>query len=287
MNAIEIQNLSKKYKDFELKNINLSLPKGCIMGLVGENGSGKSTLIKLILDLIPRNEGKVLVLGKDNKEEGFEITKQDIGVVLDNMGLYPTFTGLKISKFMQEIYENWDNELFFEYLEKFKVSPKKKFVELSKGMKMKLGIAIALSHKAKLLILDEATNGLDPVIRDEILDILMDFTRDEDHSVFISSHITTDLEKICDYFAFLRNGELVLCEEKDRLLEEHCTVHCDSESFKKIPKEGVIGKKETPYGVDAMIKRSYLPEGAEFSNIDIEQLFVYMMKGEQDLESID
>ncbi len=282
MNAIEIKNLCKKYKGFELDNINLCLPGGCIMGLVGENGAGKSTLIRLIMDVITRDSGSISVLGKDNKDN-FALTKQDIGVVLDNVGYYENFTGKIVSKIMRNIYTNWDDKLFFEYLERFDVPADKKFSKLSKGMKMKMAIAVALSHNAKLLIFDEATNGLDPVVRDDILDILSEFTRDESHSVLISSHITADLEKICDYFAFLQNGRLVLCEEKDRLLEDYGIIHCTAEQFGEIDSNAVIGKKESVYGIEAMVKRSSAPNGISVSPIDIEQLFIYMMKGEENL----
>ncbi len=282
MNAIEIKNLSKKYKDFELDNINLCLPSGYIMGLVGENGAGKSTLIRLIMDIITRDGGSVTVLGKDNRDK-FEITKQDIGVVLDNVGYYDNFTGKIISKIMRNIYKNWDDALFFEYLERFDVPADRKLSKLSKGMKMKMSIAVALSHNAKLLIFDEATNGLDPVVRDDILNILSEFTRDESHSVLISSHITADLEKICDYFAFLRKGRLVLCEEKDRLLENYGIIHCTAEQLSEIEPKAIIGKKESEYGIEAMIERSSAPKDISVSPIDIEQLFVYMMRGEENL----
>ncbi len=275
-NAIEIKNLSKKYKGFELKNINLTLPRGCIMGLVGENGAGKSTTIKLILDMIPRDSGEITVLGKDNQKD-FHLTKQDIGVVLDNVGLFGGFAPKDVNKIMKNTYTNWNEKLFFEYLEKFDV-PAKKFEKMSKGMKMKLGIAIALSHDAKLLILDEATSGLDPVIRDEIIDIFGEFTRDESRSVLISSHITSDLEKICDYFAFIRKGELALVEEKDRLYEKYCVIRMSKEDFQAIDENAVIGKKESPYGIEAMVEKDKIPKGLETSPIDIEQLFIHMMK---------
>ena len=276
-NAIEIKNLSKTYKDFELKNLNLTLPSGCIMGLVGENGAGKSTTIRLILDMVPRDEGEIIIMGKSNKDN-FHLTKQDIGVVLDSVGFYAGFNAKDVNKIMKNIYNNWSEKTFFDYLKKFDVSEKKAINKLSKGMKMKLGIAVALSHDAKLLILDEATSGLDPVIRDEIIEIFGEFTRDENHSVLISSHITSDLEKICDYFAFLKKGELVLCEEKDRLLEQYGVIHLSSQDIEAIDESAIIGKKESPYGVEAMVLRDKVPSGLEISPIDIEQLFIYMMK---------
>lgn len=285
VNAIEIKNLSKKYKGFELKNINLRLPMGCIMGLVGENGAGKSTVIRLILDIISRDSGEITVLGKSNRDR-FEITKQDIGVVLDDISLYAGFNAKDINSIMKRAYNNWSEETFFNYLKKFNVPDNKKILKLSKGMKMKLSIAVALSHDAKLLILDEATGGLDPVIRDEIINIFGEFTRDENHAVLISSHITCDLEKICDYFAFLRKGELVLCQEKDRLLEKYGIIRLSAEDFQAIDPNSVIGKKESPYGIEAVVNREMLPNGLEASPIDIEELFIYMMKEGRDDEEL-
>ena len=276
-NAIEIKNLCKKYKDFQLDNINLTLPSGCIMGLVGENGAGKSTTIKLILDIIGRDSGSVSILGKDNRDN-FALTKQDIGFVLDSVGFFNGFNAKDINKIMKYTYTNWSEEEFFDYLKKFDVPDGKKIQKLSRGTQMKLNIAVALSHDAKLLILDEPTNGLDPVIRNEIIDIFGEFTRDENHSVLISSHITSDLEKICDYFAFMSKGRIILCEEKDRLFEKYGIIRLSAEDFEAIDGKAIIGKKETPYGIEAMIERDKVPDSFEISPIDIEQLFIFMIK---------
>lgn len=280
MNALEIRDLCKNYKEFQLKNINLTLPSGCIMGLVGENGAGKSTTIKLILNAIKRDSGCITVLGKDNREN-FELTKEDIGVVLDEVGFSEALTAKQVGKVMQNIYKNWEAQVFEQYLTKLKLPSDKKFKEFSKGMKMKLGIAVALSHHAKLLILDEATSGLDPVVRDEVLDIFSEFTRDENHAVLISSHIVSDLEKICDYIAFIHNGEMMLCEEKDTLKEQYGIVRCSEEVLENISNEAVIGKKVSPYGVEAIVRRSEIPRGMEISPVDLEQLFIFMVKGER------
>lgn len=276
-NAIEINNLCKAYKDFKLDNINLTLPTGCIMGLVGENGAGKSTTIKLILDIIGANSGDIFVLGTNNKKD-FAVTKQDIGFVLDNAGFYSGFNAKDVNKIMRLTYKNWNESTFFDYLKRFNVPDNKKIAKLSKGMQMKLNIAVALSHDAKLLILDEPTNGLDPVVRDDIIDIFGEFTRDENRSVLISSHITGDLEKICDYFAFMRNGRIVLCEEKDRLLEKYGIARMTARDFEVIDTNAVVGKKESAYGIEAMIERDKIPADIEVFPIDIEQLFIYMMK---------
>lgn len=280
MNAIEMKNVTKRYKGFELDNVSLTLPSGCVMGLIGENGAGKSTTIRLILDMVSRDSGSVKVLGKDNRD-GFELTKEDIGVVLDEVGISASLNAKQVGKIMQGIFKNWDERAYEEYLKKFSVPDNKPFKDFSKGMKMKQGIAIALSHKAKLLILDEATSGLDPVIRDELMDILCDFTREETHSILISSHIVSDLEKICDYIAFMHEGKLILCEEKDKLYEQYGIIRCTEKDLKKIDQTAVIGKKVSPYGIEAIIERGKIPADTEVSPIDIEKLFIFMTKGEK------
>lgn len=280
MNAIEIKNLCKAYKDFKIDNLSLTLPGGCILGLVGENGAGKSTTIKLILDIVKRDSGSISVLGKDN-QNAFEITKDEIGVVLDEVGFNDLFTVKDIDKIMSYAYKNWSSADFKNLTERFSLPLNKKFKEFSKGMKMKLGIAVALSHKAKLLILDEATSGLDPVVRDEITDIFMEFTRDENHSILVSSHIVSDLEKMCDYIAFIHNGRLMLCEEKDRLKDEYAFVSCTKQQLDSIDKSAVIGVRETHYTTEAIVKRNAIPSGFNASPITIEELFVFMVKGER------
>lgn len=276
-NIIEVENLCKHYKDFDLDNVSFAVPAGCIMGLIGENGAGKSTTIHLMLDLIRADSGSVKILGKSNKDK-FEITKEDIGVVLDEVGFNPKMTAKKINNIMKYAYKNWDEKLYFEYIEKFGLPPKKKFKDYSKGMKMKLGFAAALSHSAKLLILDEATSGLDPVVRDEITDIIFEFTRDETHGVLISSHIVSDLEKVCDYIAFIHKGKIVLYDEKDRLYEKYAIVNCSEQEFAEIDESVVIGKKVSKYGIQAIVEREKIPHGFNTGSIDIEKLFVFMIK---------
>lgn len=275
MNAIEIEGLCKKYPGFKLDNINLTLPSGCIMGLIGENGAGKSTMIKLILDIARADGGHITVLGKDN-QDNFKLTKEDIGVVLDDVGIPSNLTANHLSTIMKYAFRNWSHSDFFGFLKRLCVPRNKKFKDLSRGTKMKLGVAIALSHKPKLLILDEATAGLDPVARDELMSIFSEFTRDETHSILISSHIVSDLEKICDYIAFLHNGKLMLCEEKDRLQEKYAVLHCTAEELEKLPQGAVIGRKQSPYGVEAIVLRDTIPSDAKISAVDIEQLFVFM-----------
>lgn len=225
-NILEVKNLCKNYDKFSLKNINLELPKGTIMGLVGENGAGKSTTIKAILNLVNTNDGVIKIFGLDIKENENEI-KEDIGVVLDEGFLSEYLNPNDINSIMKSIYRNWDEEMYFKYIEDFKLPRDKISKEYSSGMKMKLRIAVALSHQPKLLILDEPTSGLDPIARNDILDILQEFIQDEEHGVFVSSHITSDLESIADYITFINNGEIVLSKTRDELIDKmrNCKMH--------------------------------------------------------------
>lgn len=277
MNALEIKDLTKTYPGFTLDHLNLTLPSGCIMGLIGENGAGKSTTIKLILDMIHKDSGSITILGKDNTDR-IELAKEEIGVVLDEVGIPECLTIKQVGKVMKNTYRNWDDAEYIHLVEKLALPDKKQFKEFSRGMKMKLGIAIALSHHAKLLILDEATSGLDPVVRDEVVEMFSDYTRDENHSILISSHIVSDLEKICDYVAFLHKGKLLLCEEKDQLLVQYGLIHCSTQELLKIPTEAIKYKKENPYGIEAMVLRSAVPASVRVSPISIEELFVFMVK---------
>lgn len=277
MNAVEIKDLCKTYPGFSLDHVNLTLPCGCIMGLVGENGAGKSTTIRLILDMIARDGGTITLLGKDNREN-IRLLKEDIGVVLDEVGIPACLNPKQVGKIMANTFRNWEPAVYASLLEKLAVPQEKQFKDFSKGMKMKLGIAVALSHRPRLLILDEATSGLDPVVRDEVLDLFSEFTREESHAVLISSHIVSDLEKICDYIAFLHKGKLLLCEEKDALKEEYGILRCSKEQLSALPPEAVIGRKETAYGVEAIAARDAVPAGLPLSPIDIEELFIFMVK---------
>ncbi|MBR6578641.1 MAG: ABC transporter ATP-binding protein [Clostridia bacterium] len=279
MNALEIRNLTKSFKDFRLDNLSLTLPSGCIMGLIGENGAGKSTTIKLILDIIHKDGGSIKILGEDN-EKNIKMTKEDIGVVLDEVGLPECLTAKQVGKVMKHTFKNWDQDEYNHLLTKFSIPDKKQFKDFSRGMKMKLGIAIAMSHGAKLLLLDEATSGLDPVVRDEVVEMFYDFTRDESHSILISSHIVSDLEKLCDYIAFLHKGKLLLCEEKDVLLSEYGIIHCSSEELAHIEPQFIKHKKETSYGIEAMVLREKTPADFKISPISVEELFLFMVKEE-------
>lgn len=277
MNALEIKNLSKAYPGFQLDKISMKLPSGCILGLIGENGAGKSTTIKLILDMLRRDGGSVTILGKDNRDN-LRLTKEDIGVVMDEVGIPGCLNAMQVGKIMARTFSQWDGEQYARYLEKLSIPPKKPFKDLSRGTKMKLGIAIAISHDPKLLILDEATNGLDPVVRDEVVEMFRDFTREESHSILISSHIVSDLEKLCDYIAFLHKGKLLLCEEKDRLLEEYGLLLCTPDQLSQLPDGTVKACRTSPYGVEALVLREAVPAGWHVSPISIEELFVFMVK---------
>ena len=280
MNALEIKNLTKTYPGFTLDHLNLALPSGCILGLIGENGAGKSTTIKLILDMIHKDSGSITILGKDNTDN-IHLTKEDIGVVLDEVGIPECLTVEQVGKVMRCTFRNWDDAEYARLVQKLSLPENKQFKDFSRGMKMKLGIAIALSHRSKLLILDEATSGLDPVVRDEVVEMFSDFTRDEKHSILISSHIVSDLEKLCDYVAFLHKGKLLLCEEKDRLLAEYGLIHCTLQQLQALPQGAVMRQKVNPYGVEAMVLRSAVPADIAVSPISIEELFVFMVKGEK------
>lgn len=274
-NALEIKGLSKEYKDFRLDNVSFEVPSGSIVGLIGENGSGKTTIIKLILNMIKKNGGEITVLGK-NKD--ISDIKNEIGVVMDEPG-FPGFLNAKeINRIMKNIFSNWSDDTFFGYLKKLKVPDNKEYKDMSKGTKMKTGIAVALSHNPRLLILDEATNGLDPVVRSEVNEIFTEFTRDESHSILISSHIVSDLDRICDYIVFIHNGKLMLFEEKDRLLEKYCIVHCTREQLSSIERSKIIGRKENKYDISVLMEKSQVKSGFSTSPVDIEELFVFMAK---------
>ena len=281
MNAIEIKGLCKSYPDFTLSDINLTLPQGALMGLVGENGAGKSTTLRLIMNAIARDAGSVSVLGVDNQAPSFAALRQDIGVVLDEAYFPEVLTAADVGRVMAGTYRNWSTEQYQSCLSRFSLPEKKAFKDFSRGMKMKLAIAVALSHSPRLLILDEATSGLDPMMRDEILDIFNDFTRDETHSILLSSHIVSALEKICDYIAFIHRGKLLLCEEKDRLLEEYGVVHVRRGDYEALPEDAVIGRRETPYGAEARVRRDGVSSAFGVERTTLEDIILFMAKGER------
>ena len=274
MNALEIRGLMKRRGDFALQGLDLTLPAGCIMGLIGENGAGKSTTIRLVLNGLRRDGGTIAVYGKDTRAST-ALEREAIGVVLDEVGLPEYLTAAQIGCMMAGIFTRWQPEVYRDYLRRLALPEDKPFKDFSRGMRMRLGLAAALSHQPKLLLLDEATSGLDPVVRDDILTILSDFTRNEEHAVLISSHIVSDLEKICDYIAFLHRGRLLLCEEKDRLTEEYGILRGTTEG---IEPTAVCGQRATPYGTEYLLRRSAVPAGVPLGQVNIEDLFVFMAK---------
>lgn len=278
MNALEIRHLTKEYPGFRLDDLSLTLPGGCVLGLIGENGAGKSTTIRLILDIVRRDGGTVTVLGRDNRSE-FRLTREEVGVVFDETGLPECLTAEQTGTFLSRMYRGWDAAEFARLTEKFALPPKKPLKDYSRGMRMKLGIAAALSHNARLLLLDEPTGGLDPVARDEVVEMLREFTRPEDHSILISSHIVSDLEKLCDYVAFLHQGKLILCGEKDRVCEEYAAVFCTPEELSALREDAVVYRRDTGFGCEAVVRRGNVPEGMKSRPVGIEELFLFMVKG--------
>ena len=230
-----------------------------------------------MLGLAHPDSGSIKLLGRDIDDD-LRLTKEDIGVVLDNVGIPSCLNARQVGKVMAGTYARWNQAQYEGYLRQLAIPENKAFKDFSRGMQMKLGIAIALSHDAKLLILDEATSGLDPVVRDEVVEMFRQFTQDENHSVLISSHIVSDLEKLCDYIAFLHKGKLLLMEEKDRLLEEYALALCSQEELDQLPEEAVKSCKRSPYGVEALVLRQFVPEGIHLRPVTIEELFIFMVK---------
>lgn len=277
INAIEIKNLNKVYDGFKIDNLNLSVPSGCIMGVIGENGAGKSTTIKLILDIIKKDSGTITLLGKDNTTIDKDF-KEQIGVVFDDSCFPEELNITHIEKVLKKIYKTWNSETFNKYVNKFSLPKNKVVKKFSKGMKMKLSIAAALSHNTKILILDEATSGLDPVAREEILDVFWDFVQDESHTVLISSHILSDLEKICDYIAFIHKGKLVFSEAKDVLSEKYGLLKCTEEELDSIDKNIIINYRKSSYNVEALVVKEDIPRGYVVDNASIEDIMLYFVR---------
>ena len=279
-NAIEIRGLTKHYKGFSLENLNLDLPAGCVLGLVGENGAGKSTTIRLTMDALERDGGTVTVLGVDNKSREFHAIKEDIGVVLDETFVPEILSAKQLGRIMAGSFKNWEQDTYEGWLKRLDLPEDKRFKDYSRGMTMKLGIAAALSHGAKLLLLDGATGGLDPMVREELLEVFADFAAQDGHAVLLSSHIVSDLERICDYIAFLHKGRLVLCEEKDVLLEKYGILKCSKEQLQNIPAGAVHGVRIGNYGAEALVEREAMPRGAVIDRPTLEDIILYMSKEE-------
>ncbi len=283
-NNIEVNNLSKKYDGFELKNINFAVPKGSIVGFVGENGAGKTTTIKSILNITNAN-GNIKILGKDIKQYEKEI-KQNIGVVLDDSFLSDYLTAKQINSIMKDIYKEWNESKYINYLKQFNLPTNKLLKDYSSGMKMKLKIATAISHNPKLLILDEPTSGLDPVVRNEILDIFRNYIEeDETRSIFISTHITTDLEHISDYIVFIEKGEIIFNIPTAELLENYGIIKCSKEEFLNIDKQDYIRFKKEKYQYEVLTdNKENIIRKYNITTIDkpsIEDIMLLYVKGEK------
>ena len=284
-NAVEMRDVSKHYGDFSIRNVNFTVPKGYIVGLVGRNGAGKSTVINMLTGGAKPDSGEIYVLGKSVFDKGFDGVKEDIGVVFDYSGYPPALTARDIGKIMKSIYKRWDGTRYTEYLERFGVPQDKKFSEFSQGTKMKLSIAVAMSHGARLLILDEATNGLDPVARDEAVRMFGEYTRNPENSVLITTHIVSDLEKICDYIAVISDGKIVLGGEKDSLEERYMIASLSDEEYSELDKRAVVGMREEKYGVSVMLDTEILGKAAErFSGekANIEDMLIFISGGREE-----
>ncbi|MBR6148086.1 MAG: ABC transporter ATP-binding protein [Lachnospiraceae bacterium] len=250
--VIELKNVKKDYGDFVLDNISFSVPTGSVCGFIGQNGAGKTTTIQIILDAIKRDGGEVYVFGK-NIDEGMAELKEDIGVVFDEMGFHDFLTPKQINTVMKNIYKNWDEDAFFGYLKKFSLPVKKECGKFSRGMRMKLQIATAMSHKAKLLIMDEPTSGLDPIVRNEIIQIFREFVIDEEHSILLSSHITSDLEKIADEVVFIDAGKVILSGNKDEIIENHGILRCRKDDVGKISRSLIVDTDVSSMGAEILV----------------------------------
>ncbi len=253
--ALQISNLCKSYKnaDFHLENVSISIPSGSIMGFVGKNGAGKSTTINAVLNIIQKDSGEVTIFG-ENMTDDNPMIRNNIGVVFDTLHFSGELTPKKLEKVCRDTYENWQGEQFFSYLEQFKIPTNKKIKTLSRGMTMKLSVSVALSHKARLLILDEATAGLDPVAREELLDLLLEFVEDEDHSIFMSSHMSSDLEKVADYITFIDQGKIILTEEKDTLLYQYGIARMKQSDFEKLDPSEYLAARKRGLQMEALVQ---------------------------------
>ena len=287
MNTIlEVQGLTKEYKsaDFCLNDVSFSIPSGTIMGFVGENGAGKTTTIGCILNTLIKDSGSVKIFGEEMTDKAIGI-RDDIGVVYDTNAFPLHLTAVKISAAMEYIYTNWDQALFREYLRKFKLPEKRKIKTFSRGMTMKLAVAVALSHRPKLLVLDEATSGLDPIVRDDILDVFLDFVQDENNSILLSSHITSDLEKVADYITFIHEGSIVFSEKKDDLIYNYGLMRCKAAQFAELDKADILAYRKHDYQTDVLVRdrgaaaKKY--RDVIIDNITIEEIMLMLIKGDR------
>lgn len=279
-NNILVQNLCKQFEGFSLDNVSFKVPKGRIVGFIGENGAGKSTTINLILNELSKDSGQIQVFGIDHT---IPTVKENIGVVFDECNFHDVFTAADIEKILKRVYKTWDSNLFSQYLKKFKIPTKKTIGTFSKGMKMKLSIICAMAHRPKLLILDEATTGLDPVVRDEVLDLFWEFIQDEDCSIFFSSHITSDIQKIADYVILIHQGKIIFEEQKDNLVYNYGVEKCGKEKFAQFSSDDYIIHRTTNMSVECLVhdkeafKQKY--KNIIVDNATLEDIMLFYVKG--------
>lgn len=281
-NALELRHVSRRLGDFELRDVNLTLPKGCILGLVGENGAGKSTTIRLLTGELRLDSGTVSVLDAEPGSPDFRAVKERLGVVLDDAWFPEILNARQVGTMMAMTYESWDAELYESYLARFALPREKNFKDYSRGMRMKLAIAAALAHRPEVLLLDEATAGLDPIVRDEVLEIFREFSEAEDHAILISSHILSDLEKLCDYIAFLHQGKLLFCQEKDRLLETYGLFVGTRQQVEELAENAVLAREDSGFGgVRAIVRRDAVPACLPLEKPTVEDIILAMVRKEQ------
>ena len=281
-----LKNVNKKYEksNFAIKDISFSVPEGSIVGFIGENGAGKSTTMNCILNVIRRDSGTIEIFGREMTDEDIDI-RENIGVVYDSNNFPEYLTAKQLADILGRIYSKWDDFCFEQFLRRFGLPESQKIKSYSRGMSMKLAIAVALSHDSKLLILDEATSGLDPIMRDEILDVLLEFVKQENHSILLSSHITSDLEKIADYIVFIHNGEIILNKTKDELIYEYGVIRCSENDFHNILSEDILSSMKKDYQIDLLIKNSKLIE-KKYKNlivdsVSLDEIMLLVVKGER------
>lgn len=280
--ALELRHVSRRLGDFELRDVNLTLPKGCILGLVGENGAGKSTTIRLLTGELRPDSGTVSVLDAEPGGPDFRAVKERLGVVLDDAWFPEILNARQVGTMMAMTYESWDAELYESYLARFALPREKNFKDYSRGMRMKLAIAVALAHRPEVLLLDEATAGLDPIVRDEVLEIFREFSEAEDHAILISSHILSDLEKLCDYIAFLHQGKLLFCQEKDRLLETYGLFVGTRRQAEELAEDAVLAREDSGFGgVRAIVRRDAVPACLPLEKPTVEDIILAMVRKEQ------
>lgn len=283
--ALKLENVCKTYEmsDFVLDNVSFAVPMGSVMGFVSENGAGKTTTIGCILNTLSRNSGSIQLFGKEMQDKDTEL-RNEIGVVYDGDNFPKYLTARQLSNIMEGIFSKWDDALFQKYLHTFHLNEKQKIGKYSKGMTMKLAIAVALSHHPKLLILDEATSGLDPIMRDEMLDVFLEFVGSDDHSILLSSHITSDLEKIADYITFIHQGRIILTESKDNLIYKYAILRCKEKQFESLDKNDILAYRRQDYQIDVLVdnkeaaKRKYA--GVVIDCATIDEIMLILVKGE-------